>query len=338
MNQGCPEIRDLIPLYIKQELTDENRLKVEEHLTHCPDCSQVMKNSAENHAIANPAEAPDNCLEIDEQTPERKQRNQQFLTIVAVLLLMAAVGIISYGMGLKPDNDLLEARDAVRAFKANGLELSPKLLSSDPDLAVAGVFPTEYQVNKSEDSILVYVFASVNERRLNEHSIVKYYPSPMYRPARNLMLFYQVAMPETREEYMATLPTLQARLKAYNDTALLDLNQGETVVLKGNSEHWQGEITIQYFQYWFQNENDMTGLDSYAVEKGFLRYTGDEEELKDFSYTYRSNSQSRGGTMTQLNGTEVKINEEGSGANIPEQYQVKLEWNGQAEEFEMTRI
>jgi hypothetical protein len=32
------------------------------------------------------------------------------------------------------------------------------------------------------------------------------------------------------------------------------------------------------------------------------------------------------------------VAEEGSGASIPEQYQVKLEWNGQREEFEMTRI
>jgi hypothetical protein len=127
-------------------------------------------------------------------------------------------------------------------------------------------------------------------------------------------------------------------MKAFTDTVFLDLNQGETVTLKGQSEHWQGEITIQYFQYWFQNENDVTGLDSYALTKGFLRYIGDEEEIKDLSYKYSSNTLSRGGTKTQLNGTEVKINDEGSGAYIPDCYQVKVEWNGKVEEFEMTRM
>ncbi len=338
MNPGCQEIRDLIPLYIKQQLTDENRLKVEEHLTHCPDCRQVMKNSAENHAAVNPAAVEEIHLEVDKSNPQRKQRNKQFITIVAVVVFLAAVGIISYGMGLKPDNELLEARDAVRALKANGLELSPKLASTDDDLAVNGVLPIEYQVDKSEDSILVYVFDSVDKRRLGENNIAKYYPSPVYRPARNLMLFYQAVMPETLEEYTAILPTLQSRMKAFTDTVFLDLNQGETVTLKGQSEHWQGEITIQYFQYWFQNENDVTGLDSYALTKGFLRYIGDEEEIKDLSYKYSSNTLSRGGTKTQLNGTEVKINDEGSGAYIPDSYQVKMEWNGQVEEFEMTRI
>jgi FKBP-type peptidyl-prolyl cis-trans isomerase len=56
------------------------------------------------------------------------------------------------------------------------------------------------------------------------------------------------------------------------------------------------------------------------------------------SYKYSSNTLSRGGTKTQLNGTEVKINDEGSGAYIPDCYQVKVEWNGKVEEFEMTRM
>jgi hypothetical protein len=240
---------------------------------------------------------------------------------------------------MKTDNELLEARDAVRAFRANGLDLSPMAASTDADPAIDGVFPVKYQVDKSEDSILVYEFDSVDKRRLGEYSIEKYYiPPRVYRPARNLMLLYQATLPETLEEYEAIRPTLQARWKAFNDTVFLDLNQGKTVILKGQSEHWQGEITIQYFQYWFQNENDATALDSYAVEKGFLRYIGDEQELKDLSYKYSTKSVSRGGTMTQLNGSEIKINDEGSGSYIPDSYQVKMEWNGQVEEFEVTRI
>jgi hypothetical protein len=42
--------------------------------------------------------------------------------------------------------------------------------------------------------------------------------------------------------------------------------------------------------------------------------------------------------MTQLNGRDIIINDEGSGAYIPDSFQVKMEWNGQVEEFEMTRI
>jgi hypothetical protein len=265
--------------------------------------------------------------------------NKQYLSIATVFLLLAVVGIISYGMGLETDNELLDARDAVRAFKANGLELSPKVASTDDDLAIDGVLPIEYQVDKSEDSILIYEFDTVNKRKLGELSIEKYdIPSRVYRTARNLILLYQPRLPETLEEYKEILPTLQSRMKAFTDTVFLDLNQGETVTLKGQSEHWQGEITIQYFQYWFQNENDVTGLDSYALTKGFLRYIGDEEEIKDLSYKYSSNTLSRGGNMTRLNGTEVKINDEGSGAYIPDCYQVKVEWNGKVEEFEMTRM
>jgi hypothetical protein len=141
--------------------------------------------------------------------------NKQYLSIATVFLLLAVVGIISYGMGLETDNELLDARDAVRAFKANGLELSPKVASTDDDLAIDGVLPIEYQVDKSEDSILIYEFDTVNKRKLGELSIEKYdIPSRVYRTARNLILLYQPRLPETLEEYKEILPTLQSSQKS----------------------------------------------------------------------------------------------------------------------------
>jgi hypothetical protein len=90
--------------------------------------------------------------------------NKQYLTIAAVFLLLVAVGIISYGGSMKTDNELLEARDAVRAFRANGLDLSPMAASTDADPAIDGVFPVKYQVDKSEDSIAWFTDLGVSSK------------------------------------------------------------------------------------------------------------------------------------------------------------------------------
>lgn len=41
----CTVIRDLIPLYVKNNCSEESRLAVEEHAAHCPDCAALLQSA-----------------------------------------------------------------------------------------------------------------------------------------------------------------------------------------------------------------------------------------------------------------------------------------------------
>ncbi|KUG03101.1 oligoendopeptidase f [hydrocarbon metagenome] len=336
MDHPCKAIQELIPLYLKYEISQESRQIVEEHISECEECSRFLDECDPDTCELSPWEERLTKAATIEG-PVKRQKSNLVYYITTIILMAAVIGIISYQMGLKHRTDLISAKDAYGALESKGLELSQKFESSDPDLAIAGVLPIVYQVADSKDSILIYVFDSVGERRGVNENIGTIGPL-VYRPARNLLLAYQITIPETREEYESIKPALETRLEKYNNTVLVDLNQGQTVVLAGDSDNWQGEITISYYQYWYMNEKDVTCLDSYAWEKGFLRYTGTDPELANFSYEVSPNvgGWGRSGNITSYHGREIKFNEEGHGAFIPDIYHIRMRWNSQEEEFDLT--
>ena len=47
MKRECSLIRDLLPLYVEQMVSEESKKIIEEHLAQCPSCKKVYEDMKE---------------------------------------------------------------------------------------------------------------------------------------------------------------------------------------------------------------------------------------------------------------------------------------------------
>lgn len=69
MKNECYIVRDLLPSYIDQLCSDESKQFIDQHMTHCDSCSQILNQMKEEFNIADQIEVP---LSIEQKKPFEK--------------------------------------------------------------------------------------------------------------------------------------------------------------------------------------------------------------------------------------------------------------------------
>ncbi|MFT8425018.1 MAG: zf-HC2 domain-containing protein [Liquorilactobacillus sp.] len=85
MKVTCDVIRDLIPLYVENMLSDDSRKLVEEHLANCPDCKQLLKSEEYHVFVADTDEEKRPLVKI------RKMLQKKRLLAIIISFLVATV-------------------------------------------------------------------------------------------------------------------------------------------------------------------------------------------------------------------------------------------------------
>lgn len=104
MNQPCPMIQDLLPLYVDQICSQESRRAVEEHVENCPLCRARLEELRRE----DPAPPPEKDREQSKARVlagvKRQLRRKKLCFSARVLAGAAALGVAALAVGLSlPD-------------------------------------------------------------------------------------------------------------------------------------------------------------------------------------------------------------------------------------------
>lgn len=104
MKRDCSVVRDLLPNYIENLVSDETKQYLENHIAKCSECKQVLKSMEGEDTLGNV-----NTLEeaVEAKIIKRHKRLKLTLKLIAVVLLaIVLVSSISFCVGFIPINSV----------------------------------------------------------------------------------------------------------------------------------------------------------------------------------------------------------------------------------------
>jgi hypothetical protein len=270
-NYPCELIEDLIPLYIEEDISSITKEIVEDHLKECESCNALVQEYSNNEL---------NIEDLKEDLPQANtfkkwmKRLKVWGAVTSILFLLAliATGAFGYKIGEKSKNNLLTLKTVVKSFNAKGLALKENKSKLADDYILDGVKPAVYNIGETDDTLLIYIFKSFGEKKdiLNKTDNFKDPFTLEERPfhAKNsLIVFMPSKMPESRDE----LKSIGQALNIISNVVFEDLNEGQERVHKGESESWEGTLTLRYYQHWFEEDGKLL-YDSYYEKIPALQY------------------------------------------------------------------
>ncbi|MEL1136064.1 DUF2275 domain-containing protein [Desulfitobacterium sp. THU1] len=225
-----------------------------------------------------------------------------------VALLFIAVGVIGVSMvnnraGTLTDQDIFKTKDVAMVLKEAGLDLK---ISREPALAprecaLGGVEPKVFDMGDGLSQLYIYEFASALDRRntLDELSGrgETNFQDPFSRDpfakaqklsraygAKNMVmvLVYNITFENMERENINLTPiTLTV-----GRTIFYELNQGRKFVLQGEGEHWEGKLVVSVYEEQWTDERGYARTQRNSIELPLVRYKGNPEEVRDYTYKF----------------------------------------------------
>lgn len=97
MSKTCNIVKDLIPLYIENMVSDESRIMVERHIKFCPECKNILNEMQSFDEI--PADKDSTPLRKIESTLRKKKAQ----TIILSVLVSLVVFVIAFSFLTAPE-------------------------------------------------------------------------------------------------------------------------------------------------------------------------------------------------------------------------------------------
>lgn len=336
-NYPCRLIEDLIPLYIEGDVSDETKEIVEEHIKECESCRMLIKDYS-NDEIKLDSYEEDIPLTSTFKKYMKSLKAWITFAIIAILSIIISIGSIGYKMGQAPKNDFLTAKTIVNTFEKQGVHLEKDNSKSPDSFKINGVKPAVFRVGKTEDNILIYTFRSFVEREnivKDANELNTYSAEKIPYNVKNTLIVYVPSKNPKSEDEMKDIYEIRGTV---SDIIFKYLNDGKEIVYKGESTHWEGTVTLRYYEHWWQDEKGKLYYESYHTESPLLKYKmADIKDVGLISYDYKTTSGGGNGTGMRLddNGC-LKIGGGGGNGALPREnddYNITIKWNGQEESF-----
>lgn len=261
-----------------------------------------------------------------------------------ILLLLFLVMITAGSMGCGTEETevspkgLLTLETVVETLEKEGLILEKDHSKSPGTFALNGITPSVFKINNTEDTLLVYIGASV----VDEEEIYGPFSFSLERVsfvARNALIVYMPSeIPESEEEIKAFAET---RSLIYN-TIFKYLNGGKEVIYKGESAHWEVTGTLEYYNDNWQDESGKQHYDGYHINGFELQYKmSNIDKVGPVSFEYERNGSSGSSTGLTLNDKGYTSTGSGGGNGWllfkPEEeiYHITIKWNGKEEKIDL---
>jgi hypothetical protein len=228
----------------------------------------------------------------------------------------------------------LTLEDVTKTISEAGIELI-EIPGAGQDLRLNDIIPSVFSVNRSEETILIYVCPSIGVRKLitpdnfgweyddNYLSIIK--------NCKNVLIIDKMPL---------------ARMGPYDsdrwrrlDEAVFKLNDTQETVLCGSSPHWEGKIIVKHYCYWYRDIDGTTRFESDCRETWKIKYRGIVNEVKEVAYTADYPYGSRSDTTHLDNNGYLQLGGSSSNGFFSESgvYNIKIQWNGNEESLDLKK-
>ncbi|MDR3586981.1 MAG: hypothetical protein P4L59_16960 [Desulfosporosinus sp.] len=130
-----------------------------------------------------------------------------------------------------------------------------------------------------------------------------------------------------------------------------------SLCIQGEGDHWQGEVTLDYYQHFWPDDQGILRYDSWNHEQPTLEFKGDDKTITgNFSCEFKSSAGSSLRTDSEFHPDQfsnqnslnlyggTSAGSPGFGGNngaIPQKdgvYTVTIKWNNQQETFELKAV
>ena len=340
---SCKVIQDLMPLYLEQDLSEESKKIVEEHLKDCEACKKLMEAYVEDAPATN--NFSEDLPKINTFRRLKKRVKLWMLAgIVIILVAIISVTAISYKLGENSKNNFLTVDAIVNTYRKQGVVLKEKNSKAYQDLILEGIKPYTFTIGNTNDRLLIYIFKSFAQRK--EATVIEgvNYPGNYDKFPINAYNAYILYMPDQTPKSEAEIKNFNNIRDSIFNIAFKYLNQGKETIYKGESASWEGSVTRKYYLHWNTDDKGMLVCDSYDSESPVIKYKlSTNKDLGPISieYTYPE-------SLGVLTANGLKLNKErntldfsggGEGSNAPislnDPYKVTITVNEKEEKLEL---
>ena len=260
------------------------------------------------------------------------------LFCIVLFVLAAACSVNKTTETLSTDD--LTINDVVNAFTNAGLDLEKDNSVQTNELAIEGIEPIAYKYDN--DHFFIYVYETYDDRpgthmQNPETEIFQ----DLYRNSgfQQLLLLWHaknVIIIHTNQSDLDPTPVIANIL-------FRDLNIGKELSFKGEGDYWEAQITYQYYEIWYKNNEGVKIYNRYIELGPTLHFKDPIKEIENLSYRYEYPCGASGGGNSYGN---YPIREDGyiySGYIIGYKEPIKendiftmtIKWNDQEESFEL---
>jgi hypothetical protein len=328
----CGVIEDLIPLYIEDDVSDETKEIVENHVKDCTSCTTLLQDYLNDE------------LKLDsfkEDLPQantfkklmKKLKKWGLITTAVAVVVAIVIGVVGYKIGEKRKTDIWSLKTIVKTFEKQGVTLKEDSSKSPDEYELNGTRPSVFSIGEKRGTLLVYIFKSFVERedtviRINEFSFTE-----IPFNAKNAYLVY---MPSEIPETVEGMKNISETRVLISDVVFKYLNDGKEISYKGESTNWEGTFTLKYYEHFWEDEKGKICYESNNEQWPLIKYKmADISSVGSINLEYETPA--GGGSQTGM-----KLNKDGysqsgkSGGNgmIPredEEITLKVKWNGKEE-------
>lgn len=331
----CELIEDLIPLYVEDDVSDATKKIVEEHIEECENCKELVHEYSNDEI---------KIEDFKEDLPEaktfkkwmKKLKIWGWVSSIVVLIAFITIGILSYKIGEDAKKDVLTLKTIVKIFEKEGLSLEIDKSKSPDEYDLGGIKPSIFSIEDSRDTLLIYVFDSFREKekildetdKFDNHYSLEEFP---YHAKNSLIVFIPNEIPGNEEEFKA----IGDKLNLISETTFKYLNNGKERVYKGESENWEGTVTMKYYENWFKDEVGIQ-YDSYYTNYPMIKYkVSDLDDVGSIDFEYKTangGGQSTGLTIDKDGYVKAGASG-GNGTILSEDNEITfiIKWNGKEE-------
>lgn len=243
--------------------------------------------------------------------------------------------------------------DDVRlAFEQGGLTLIDNRESKPADHGINTVIPTIFSVKDSNQLLYVYVFADITERiqvvwqggNLTKYSPPAFVTVPEGYLADTFSVQNVLIVDLLDVRNASSIPPGEIQVTKAIGNVVNSLNNSQTMVFAAQSQHWDAQYMIEYYQHWYKDSAGMAHADQYSLGKWSVKYIGPSPEtIQSIKHSYKTpTGGGNGNSIVQKDGDYyyLLLSENGSeGYPISNGvYTLTITWDGQEETLDLKQI
>ncbi len=259
--------------------------------------------------------------------------------------------IESSATGIQYDQPLT-LDDVKLAFQQTGLNLAENKESKPADYGINTVTPAIFSVKDSNQVIYVYVFANIAERiqAVGEgNNLTIYSPLPFVTvpegylsdtvTARNVLI---VDLLDVRNA--SSIPSGEEQVLKTIRNTVNSLNNSQRMVFAAQSQSWDAQYVIEYYQHWYEDGAGVAHADQYSVGKWSVKYIGpNPESIQSIKHSYKTpTGGGSGDAIFKKDGDYYYLRlSENSGGGYPVSngvYSLTITWDGHEDTLDLKPV
>lgn len=178
--------------------------------------------------------------------------------------------------------DLIQNQERINSLQQAGLGIAESKGSNSADYRIDTVTPAISSIKDSNQTIYVYVFDNIAERIKvvwEGGNLTKYSPPafvtvpegylPTTYTVRNVLM---VDLLDVRNE--SSIPTGEEQVLRTIGNIVNSLNNSQTMVRAAQSQYWDAQYLVEYYQHWYKDAVGGAHADQYSAGKWSVKYIG----------------------------------------------------------------